>query len=139
MVIFMGSLYIKGRLQYRFPVTHAEADRIKIEPEWKSALEAEFGQPYMQELRNFLRQEAANGKTIYPRGSDIFNAFAHTPLSKVKVVIIGQDPYHGPGQAHGLSFSVRDGVPPPPSLKNIYKELQQDLGIPIPQIGRAHV
>lgn len=116
-------------------MTHAESDRIKLEPEWKAALEAEFGQPYMKELRDFLRQEAANGKTVHPRGTDIFNAFSHTPLGKVKVVIIGQDPYHGPGQAHGLSFSVRDGVPPPPSLKNIYKEMQSDLGAPVPKTG----
>jgi uracil-DNA glycosylase len=112
-----------------------QQDRIRLEPEWKQALEAEFGQPYMSELREFLRQEAASGAVVYPRGADIFNAFSHTPLSRVKVVIIGQDPYHGPGQAHGLSFSVRDGVPPPPSLKNIYKELQADLGVQPPRTG----
>ena len=96
-----------------------ETEKIKLEPEWKQALSGEFAKPYMDDLKDFLRQEAAKGKKVYPRGSDIFNAFNHTPLSKVKVVIIGQDPYHGPGQAHGLSFSVRPGIPPPPSLKNI--------------------
>lgn len=110
-------------------------DRIRIEPEWKRALAGEFSQPYMADLRKFLSQEAAGGKTVYPRGADIFNAFNHAPLSKVEVVIIGQDPYHGPGQAHGLSFSVRDGVPPPPSLKNIYKELHEDLKVPVPKTG----
>jgi uracil-DNA glycosylase len=108
---------------------------IRIEPEWKAALGGEFDKPYMLELKAFLRQEAAQGKHIYPRGPDIFNAFNHTPLSKVKVVLLGQDPYHGAGQAHGLCFSVRDGVRPPPSLKNIYKELLSDLGIPVPKTG----
>jgi uracil-DNA glycosylase len=108
---------------------------IKLEPEWKNALAGEFAQPYMKELREFLKGEASAGKTVFPRGPDIFNAFTHTPLSKVKVVILGQDPYHGPGQAHGLSFSVRDGVRPPPSLKNIYKELHSDLGLPISSTG----
>ncbi|MGZ3650638.1 MAG: uracil-DNA glycosylase [Bdellovibrionota bacterium] len=110
-------------------------DNIKLEPEWKVALGGEFEQPYMKELRGFLRQETASGQSVFPRGADIFNAFTHTPFSQVKVVIIGQDPYHGPGQAHGLSFSVRDGVPPPPSLKNIYKEIHADLGLPIPKTG----
>ena len=110
-------------------------DNISLGPEWKEALHGEFTQAYMKELKGFLRQEAASGKTVFPHGADIFNAFTHTPLSKVKVVIIGQDPYHGPGQAHGLSFSVRDGVRPPPSLKNIYKEINADLGLPIPATG----
>lgn len=110
-------------------------ETIKVEPEWKAALGDTFTQPFMQELKTFLRQEAAAGKTIFPKGSDIFNALNHTPLSQVKVVILGQDPYHGPGQAHGLSFSVRDGVRPPPSLKNIYKELHEDMGVPIPTTG----
>ncbi len=108
---------------------------VKIEPEWKNALADVFAQPFMLELKSFLRQEAAKGTAVFPRGADIFNALNHTPLSKVKVVILGQDPYHGPGQAHGLSFSVRDGVPPPPSLKNIYKEMHADLGLPIPRTG----
>jgi len=103
-------------------------EKIKIEPEWKEKLLLEFGEPYMADLKDFLRKEAAKGKTIYPRGQEIFNAFNLTPYSKVKVVIIGQDPYHGPGQAHGLCFSVADGVRPPPSLQNIFKEMKEDLG-----------
>lgn len=111
------------------------SDRVKIEPEWKKALHAEFSKPYMEELREFLRQEAAKKKQIFPPGPEIFNAFQHTPLSQVKVVILGQDPYHGPGQAHGLSFSVKPGVPAPPSLKNIFKELAEDVKAPIPKSG----
>ncbi|MDF0731122.1 uracil-DNA glycosylase [Pseudomonas entomophila] len=110
-------------------------DRIKLEPSWKAALRAEFDQPYMRQLREFLRQEYAAGKEIYPPGPLIFNALNSTPLDKVKVVILGQDPYHGPGQAHGLCFSVQPGVPTPPSLVNIYKELQRDLNLPIPNHG----
>jgi uracil-DNA glycosylase len=111
------------------------AENIKLEPEWKSALLQEFDQPYMQELRGFLKGEAQKGKTIYPRGSDIFNALNTTPLHEVKVVILGQDPYHGPGQAHGLCFSVQEGVRSPPSLQNIFKELNKDLGLEIPASG----
>ncbi|SDK08950.1 Uracil-DNA glycosylase [Pseudomonas delhiensis] len=110
-------------------------DRIKLEESWKSALREEFDKPYMRELGEFLRREKAAGKVIYPPGPLIFNALNSTPLDKVKVVIIGQDPYHGPGQAHGLCFSVQPGVPAPPSLQNIYKELQRDLNIPIPSHG----
>ncbi|CAN1599635.1 uracil-DNA glycosylase [Pseudomonas sp. ICMP22404] len=110
-------------------------DRIKLEPSWKQALRAEFDQPYMAELREFLRQEYAAGKEIYPPASLIFNALNSTPLDKVKVVILGQDPYHGPGQAHGLCFSVQPGVPAPPSLVNIFKELKRDLNIDIPSHG----
>ncbi|AUA32032.1 uracil-DNA glycosylase [Pseudomonas sp. SGAir0191] len=110
-------------------------DRIKLEPSWKAALRAEFEQPYMQQLREFLRGEYAAGKQIYPPGPLIFNALNSTPLDQVKVVILGQDPYHGPGQAHGLCFSVQPGVPTPPSLVNIYKELHRDLNIPIPNHG----
>lgn len=110
-------------------------DRIKLEESWKSALREEFDKPYMRELGEFLRREKAAGKLIYPPGPLIFNALNSTPLDKVKVVIIGQDPYHGPGQAHGLCFSVQPGVPAPPSLQNIYKELQRDLNIPIPSHG----
>ncbi len=110
-------------------------DRIKLEESWKSALREEFDKPYMRELGEFLRKEKAAGKVIYPPGPLIFNALNSTPLDKVKVVIIGQDPYHGPGQAHGLCFSVQPGVPAPPSLQNIYKELQRDLNIPIPNHG----
>ncbi|HEY8279968.1 MAG TPA: uracil-DNA glycosylase [Bdellovibrionota bacterium] len=115
--------------------TNVNQENIKLEPEWKAAIGDEFTKPYMLELKAFLRQEAARSKKIYPRGPDIFNAFNHTPLNKVKAVILGQDPYHGPGQAHGLCFSVRDGVPPPPSLKNIFKEMHSDLGLPIPNTG----
>lgn len=110
-------------------------EQIKLEPEWKGALKRVFALPYMAELKDFLRKEAAQGKIIFPKGADIFNALNITPLSQVKVVILGQDPYHGPGQAHGLSFSVREGVKPPPSLQNIYKEMHEDLGLPIPKTG----
>jgi uracil-DNA glycosylase len=110
-------------------------DRIKLEPSWKTALRDQFEQPYMQQLREFLRQEHAAGKEIYPPGPLIFNALNSTPLDKVKVVILGQDPYHGPGQAHGLSFSVQPGIATPPSLVNIFKELQRDLNIPIARHG----
>ena len=112
------------------------ADRpVQLAEDWKQALGNEFEQPYMQQLRSFLLEEKAAGKVIYPPGPLIFNAMNSTPLSKVKVVIIGQDPYHGPGQAHGLCFSVQPGVRPPPSLQNIFKEIQRDLGYPIPAHG----
>jgi uracil-DNA glycosylase len=110
-------------------------DRIKLEASWKQALRAEFDQPYMAQLREFLRQEHAAGKEIYPPGPLIFNALNLTPLDQVKVVILGQDPYHGPGQAHGLCFSVPPGIAVPPSLVNIYKELKRDLNIDIPPHG----
>lgn len=110
-------------------------DQIKLEPEWKEVLLEEFSKPYMQKIKDFLRQQVQEGRVIYPRGSEVFNALNLTPYSKVKVVILGQDPYHGPGQAHGLCFSVRDGVPFPPSLKNIFKELKDDIGTPIPKSG----
>ena len=110
-------------------------DRIKLEAGWKEALREEFDKPYMSELGEFLRAEKAAGKEIYPPGPLIFNALNSTPLDRVKVVIIGQDPYHGPGQAHGLCFSVQPGVPTPPSLVNIYKELKRDLNIDIPSHG----
>lgn len=96
---------------------------------------SEFEQPYMHALRDFLKQEKQQRKVIYPRSTDWFNAFNATPVDKVKVVILGQDPYHGPGQAHGLCFSVQPGVRLPPSLLNILKELNQDLGIQIPKSG----
>ena len=108
---------------------------IRLESTWKSRLEKEFDADYMKNLSIFLRAEKAAGKIMYPPGNEIFNAFALTPFNKVKVVIIGQDPYHGPGQAHGLSFSVRNKVPKPPSLQNIYKELHADLGITPPPHG----
>lgn len=102
---------------------------VKIEQSWKNALAAEFEKPYFESLVRFLHQEKASGKRVYPPGSQIFKAFELTPVPEVKVVILGQDPYHGPGQAMGLSFSVPDNVPPPPSLKNIFKEIEDDLGI----------
>ena len=102
---------------------------VKIEQSWKSALADEFNKPYFESLVAFLRQEKAAGVTIFPPGRQIFRAFDLTPMDKVKVVILGQDPYHGPGQAHGLSFSVPAGVPAPPSLKNIFKEIESDLGV----------
>ena len=102
---------------------------VKIEQSWKEALATEFGKPYFESLVHFLREEKAAGKRIYPPGSQIFRAFDLTPLDQVKVVILGQDPYHGPGQAHGLSFSVPAGIPAPPSLKNIFKEIETDLGV----------
>ena len=108
---------------------------IKLEPSWKSRLEGEFAADYMKRLGQFLRAEIAAGKKIYPRGSEIFRAFSLTPFDKVKAVILGQDPYHGPGQAHGLSFSVPAGITKPPSLQNIFRELQSDLGIFPPPNG----
>jgi len=113
----------------------SESQRIRLEASWKAALQDEFEQPYMRALREFLLREKAAGKTIFPPGSLIFNALDSTPLDRVKVVILGQDPYHGPGQAHGLCFSVQPGVPAPPSLQNIFKELQRDLNLPIPGHG----
>jgi uracil-DNA glycosylase len=103
---------------------------ITIDESWKAPLLPEFDAEYMVQLRAFLVAEKAAGKQIYPKGSEWFRALDLTPLDRVRVVILGQDPYHGPGQAHGLCFSVKPGVQPPPSLVNIYKELQSDLGIP---------
>jgi uracil-DNA glycosylase len=111
------------------------ADLLEIEPEWQQALAQEFQAPYMQALRAFLADERQAGKEIYPPAPEIFGAFNTTPLSTVKVVILGQDPYHGPQQAHGLCFSVRRGIQPPPSLVNIYKEIQTDVGIVPPRHG----
>lgn len=105
-----------------------------IEEGWKKILWQEFQSPYFSELREFLVREKQQF-TIYPPGNLIFNAFQHTPFHKVKAVILGQDPYHGAGQAHGLCFSVPPGIKPPPSLVNIFKELQDDLGIPAPMHG----
>jgi uracil-DNA glycosylase len=104
-------------------------DAIKLHESWKAPLRAEFDAPYMVALRSFLVDEKAAGKRIFPKGSEWFRALDLTPLDDVRVVILGQDPYHGPGQAHGLCFSVQPGVRTPPSLINIYKELQSDLGI----------
>ena len=102
---------------------------VKIEDSWKNALAGEFEKPYFASLVRFLHEEKAAGKVIYPPGSQIFHAFDLTPVNQVKVVILGQDPYHNPGEAMGLSFSVPDGVRMPPSLRNIYKEIETDLGI----------
>ncbi|PZM14067.1 uracil-DNA glycosylase [Rhizobium tubonense] len=103
---------------------------VKLEESWKKALSQEFASAYMQQLKAFLLEEKQSGKSIFPRGPEYFRALDLTPLSNVKVVILGQDPYHGLGQAHGLCFSVQPGVRIPPSLVNIYKEMQSDLGIP---------
>lgn len=112
-----------------------EGKAIQLEPSWLAQLAGEFDQPYMQQLREFLQREKQLGKRIFPSGPEFFNAFEHTPLDKVKVVILGQDPYHGEGQAHGLCFSVRPGIKIPPSLQNIYKEINAELGLPIPNHG----
>lgn len=111
------------------------SNNIQLEPGWLAVLGAEFEQPYMHALKQFLLAEKRAGKVIYPAGSQIFNALNTTPFEAVKVVILGQDPYHGPGQAHGLSFSVPPGVRIPPSLRNIYQELEQDLGLKMPGHG----
>ena len=107
---------------------------VKIAPDWKELLAPEFEKPYFADLTQFVRQEYAT-RRIYPRGSNIFRAFDKCPFDKLKVVIIGQDPYHGPGQANGLCFSVGDGVPFPPSLQNIFKEVADDTGTPPPATG----
>lgn len=106
-----------------------------IDESWKTALAAEFSAPYMVKLEDFLAAEKAQGKVIYPKEDEYFRALNLTPLSDVRVVILGQDPYHGEGQAHGLCFSVRPDVAPPPSLVNIYKELNDDLGLALPSHG----
>lgn len=108
---------------------------IKLEASWKERLAGEFEQPYMSDLRGFLLDRKRNGAVIYPPGPLIFNALDSTPFDRVKVVIFGQDPYHGPGQAHGLCFSVPDGVAVPPSLQNIYREIGEDLGVRPPVNG----
>jgi uracil-DNA glycosylase len=108
---------------------------VKIEASWKEILKDEFKKPYFLQITDHLKTEKKQGKTIYPPGPYIFNAFEKTPFDAVKVVILGQDPYHGVKQAHGLSFSVQNGIQPPPSLVNIFKELHEDVGIPIPTHG----
>jgi uracil-DNA glycosylase len=110
-------------------------DRVKLEPLWKERIGDYLARSDMRALADFLRGEKHAGKVIYPPGPEIFAAFDHTPFDAVRVVILGQDPYHGPDQAHGLCFSVRPGVRPPPSLLNIFKEIQRDLGIPAPDHG----
>jgi uracil-DNA glycosylase len=113
----------------------SEARNIQLESGWLAELGDEFDQPYMRQLKTFLKTEKQAGKVIYPPSGEMFNAFNSTPFAQVKVVILGQDPYHGPGQAHGLSFSVPSGVRIPPSLQNIFKEIERDLGIPRPNHG----
>ncbi|MDI1324740.1 MAG: uracil-DNA glycosylase [Algoriphagus sp.] len=108
--------------------------KVTIEPSWEVALEKVFQQDYFKELASFVKDEYSNGK-VFPPGKEIFNAFWHCPIKKVKVVILGQDPYHGPDQAHGLSFSVKPGTPFPPSLLNIFKEIKSDLGKDMPPNG----
>ena len=108
---------------------------VQIEAGWKKVLEPEFNKPYFLQIVHFLKTEKNIGKIIYPPGSQIFSAFEMSPFQKTKLVILGQDPYHGPGQAHGLCFSVPDGVRPPPSLQNIFKELNSDTGMEIPGTG----
>ena len=109
--------------------------KVQIEAGWKMVLEPEFSKPYFLQIVHFLKTEKNIGKIIYPPGSQIFNAFEMSPFEKTKVVLLGQDPYHGPGQAHGLCFSVPDGIRPPPSLQNIFKELYTDIGMAIPSSG----
>ncbi len=110
------------------------SDTPRIEASWLAVLGDEFARPHMKRLREFLQEEKQRG-AVFPPGKDIFNAFAWTPFDKVRVVILGQDPYHSPGQAHGLSFSVQPGLTVPPSLRNIFKEIQADLGLPEPDHG----
>ena len=107
---------------------------IKMEPSWKARLQPEFEKPYFDNLIRFVKEEYAT-QTVFPPGSKIFNAFDACPFDQVKVVLLGQDPYHGPGQAHGLAFSVNEGVMSPPSLVNIFKEIKNDLGKPVPKSG----
>ncbi len=113
----------------------SNTDRIRLDPSWKQRLAPEFEADYMKNLRAFLLERGRAGKTIYPPGKQIFNALDSTPFEAVKVVMLGQDPYHGPGQAHGLCFSVQQGVRTPPSLQNIFKEINDDLGIAPPNHG----
>src|SRR5215212_8667464 len=108
---------------------------VKIEASWKEVLEDEFKKSYFKQITEHIKTEKAQGKTIYPPGPLIFNAFEKTPVANLKAVILGQDPYHGPGQAMGLSFSVPKGIPPPPSLINIFKELHNDVGVPVSKNG----
>lgn len=119
----------------RVPAAKINAAQIKLEPSWRAKLGDYLLTPPMQALAEFLRQEKAKGKRIYPPGNRIFAALDSTPFDQVKVVILGQDPYHGPGQAHGLSFSVPPGVDIPPSLLNIFKEIERDLGLARPTHG----
>jgi uracil-DNA glycosylase len=109
--------------------------KIDLHSSWLNHLAPEFRQPYMRQLKTFLLQQKQQGRVVFPPTKQIFNAFNSTPMEQVRVVILGQDPYHGPGQAHGLCFSVAPGVPAPPSLQNIFKEIERDLGHPVPNHG----
>ncbi|HEY8191433.1 MAG TPA: uracil-DNA glycosylase [Alphaproteobacteria bacterium] len=113
----------------------AHSSSVKLDPGWMNVIGGEFDQPYMKALKEFLQQEKTTGHIVYPKGDDIFNALNITPFDKVEVVILGQDPYHGADQAHGLAFSVRAGIKPPPSLVNIYKEIQSEFGVEMPRKG----
>jgi uracil-DNA glycosylase len=119
--------------EWRLAVSMSES--IQLETSWKSRLLPEFSKDYMRGLKDFLKEQKEKKRTVFPKGTEFFAALNHTPFEKVKVVILGQDPYHGEGQAHGLSFSVRKGVAVPPSLVNIFKELKNDLGIERPDHG----
>ena len=112
-----------------------QSTEVRLEESWKTRLHDEFAKPYMVQLKSYLKGEYARGKIIYPKGPEYFAALDLTPFDRTKVVILGQDPYHGPNQAHGLCFSVKPGVEPPPSLVNMYKELKSDLGIDPPAHG----
>jgi uracil-DNA glycosylase len=117
------------------PLPQSDPSAIRIEPSWREHLAQEFSKPYFAQIKQFLASQKALGKTIFPPGPQIFNAFDKTPFDKVRVVILGQDPYHGSGQAMGLCFSVPKNIPIPASLKNVYKELHQDIGFTIPSHG----
>ena len=137
---FLMVIYFKTKVKFCINIvtkssTLTMSKEIQIEESWKSILDAEFKEAYFEQIKSFILNEKANGKVVYPPGHLMFNAFNLTPFDKVKVVIIGQDPYHGIDQAHGLSFSVPIGVKTPPSLQNIYKEVAQDLNIAIPNHG----
>ena len=124
-----------AKLQENNNQDHPKHINPQIEPGWKKALTKEFESEYFRQIKSFLLEEKKKNVTIYPPGPEIFNAFNLTPFDHVKAVILGQDPYHGKGQAHGLCFSVKNGVKPPPSLVNIYKELHNDIGFEIPDSG----
>ena len=126
-LLYFGSIHFTGR---EFPTfAKKEIMDVQIHPSWKEILKDEFSKSYFLQIATFLKAEKATGKNIYPPGPLIFNAFNQTPFDHVAVVIIGQDPYHGQGQAHGLSFSVPNGIKPPPSLVNIFKEIKSDITV----------
>lgn len=130
-----GKFSASQKAVYHLKGLRMSSERIQLEDSWKRVLKDEFDKDYMKSLKKFLLEEKRRGKIIYPKGSEYFNALNSTRFEDVKVVILGQDPYHGPNQAHGLCFSVQPGVPIPPSLVNIYKELQQDVGFIPPKHG----